>query len=276
MQPGDEITWLMEVQEDGVFIGYMRITGVFDPSTNRIVFTVPGSMLQGTLFLPVVLTEAYMRNFDPNVRLWSSPFKDAVDFGVVGPQWTRLRVLSPQVGQRIMVYNTFTKDIGWVDQYGVGPTAKDDGMPDFTLPGTAPSPAVSVTPTPIVTPTPAPVSTAERTYTVRQGDTLQSIAREQGTTVVAILQANPLIVDPDAIQLGTLIRLAGTAPSAPVAAPPVIPASLTSGETYTVRPGETLQVIARSFGTTLAAILRANPNLTDADNVQAGTVIRLP
>lgn len=39
------------------------------------------------------------------------------------------------------------------------------------------------------------------TYTVRSGDTLSSIAQEQGTTVEAIVEAND-IDDPDVIDIG--------------------------------------------------------------------------
>ncbi len=65
-----------------------------------------------------------------------------------------------------------------------------------TTPGT---PAGS--PTPAATPTPA-----ARVYVVKQGDTLFQIALDNGTTVEAILAANPGL-DPDTLAVGTEIRL---------------------------------------------------------------------
>ena len=64
--------------------------------------------LRGTLFLPVLLRSAAVRNFDAQVHIWSSPFPDAVDFGVAARQWTRMQVLAPQIGQRLLVLNAFT------------------------------------------------------------------------------------------------------------------------------------------------------------------------
>ncbi len=72
-------------------------------------------------------------------------------------------------------------------------------------PGASPSPPASPSPagspTAAATPTPGP-----RTYTVRAGDTLSSIAAEHGTTVDAIVALNPGL-DPDTLQVGAEIRL---------------------------------------------------------------------
>jgi murein DD-endopeptidase MepM/ murein hydrolase activator NlpD len=47
------------------------------------------------------------------------------------------------------------------------------------------------------------------TYTVKSGDTLGAIAERHGTTVAAILKANPSITNPNAISVGQTIRLPG-------------------------------------------------------------------
>ena len=62
-----------------------------------------------------------MANHDPNTRIWSSPFKDGVDFGVAAEQWTVFPVLAPQVGHRVLVFNPATGGQGWIDVEGVGP-----------------------------------------------------------------------------------------------------------------------------------------------------------
>ncbi|MBI3970865.1 MAG: hypothetical protein HY332_06210, partial [Chloroflexi bacterium] len=72
--PQGEFAWLMEVREDDEFLGYYRLEGVFDVASNRLVYRVPVSLLQGTLFLPVVLQPAWVANHDPEVHIWSSPF----------------------------------------------------------------------------------------------------------------------------------------------------------------------------------------------------------
>ena len=43
------------------------------------------------------------------------------DFGVAAPQFTTLTVLGPQVGQRLLVYDLVTNNVGWIDAVGVGP-----------------------------------------------------------------------------------------------------------------------------------------------------------
>ena len=44
-------------------------------------------------------------------------------------------------------------------------------------------------------------------YTVKTGDTLTSIAKRFGTTVKAIMRANPWIDDPDYIQVGWVLKI---------------------------------------------------------------------
>lgn len=120
--PGQEFAWLVEAREDGQFLGYIRIVGEFDALTNTLVYTLRLDQLQGTLFLPAIIVPAYVRNQDPDVHMYSSPFKDAVDFGKAAPQFTSFTVVGPQVGRRIYVYNTATNNYGWIDAAGVGPT----------------------------------------------------------------------------------------------------------------------------------------------------------
>lgn len=127
--PKNEFTWLMEVMEDGRFLGYYRLDGVYDPETNRVIYRVPVSLLQGTLFLPVVLRQTYVANHVlEGINIWSSPFKDAVDFGpATTKQWTVFPVRAPQVGQRILVENPNTGGLGWIDVTGIGPSGPTAG-----------------------------------------------------------------------------------------------------------------------------------------------------
>lgn len=67
-------------------------------------------------------------------------------------------------------------------------------------PPTTPTP----TPTRVATPTPTPDPTS-RTYRVRSGDTLLSIAQRFGLTIGQLMAANPSIVDPDRIRVGQVL-----------------------------------------------------------------------
>jgi hypothetical protein len=111
----------MEVKDaQGQFLGYMRAPAEFDPATNSLRYHVALGELRGTLLLPVLVEPAYVRNFDPAVHIWSSPMADAVDFGVAADQFTLFKVVGPQVGGRIFVYNPESDNYGWIDASGVG------------------------------------------------------------------------------------------------------------------------------------------------------------
>ncbi|MBU4336516.1 MAG: LysM peptidoglycan-binding domain-containing protein, partial [Actinobacteria bacterium] len=77
------------------------------------------------------------------------------------------------------------------------------------------------------------------TYTVRPGDSLSAIARDQlgdADRWPELVDLNPVVADdPDLIYAGTVLRL--PAPAAP-------PASVAPTHTYTVEPGDTLSSIA--------------------------------
>lgn len=99
-------------------------------------------------------------------------------------------------------------------------------------------------------------------YTIRAGDTFFSLARRFGTTVDALIAANPG-VDPDRLQIGQQICI-------PVPRPRPCP-----GRTYTIQPGDTFFSIARRFGTSVEALVAANPGV-DPNRLQIGQVICLP
>jgi len=155
-----------------------------------------------------------------------------------------------------------------------------------------PAPALSPTPTasraatqqaaaeatPTATETPAATSTApvtgEITYEVRWGDTLSRIARQYSTTVEAIMARNPRITNASQVYAGmVLIIPAGTTTPATAQTTPAPPAP--SGS-YIVQRGDTLSSIARRFGTTVQALLEANPTLTDRNTVYAGQRLVIP
>lgn len=101
------------------------------------------------------------------------------------------------------------------------------------------------------------------THTVRRGDSLTRIARYYGTSVVALKLANGL--RGDIIHPGQVLRLSGNGSGRG-----------TSGAvTYNIRSGDTLARIARAFKVTLAALMRANPDV-QARRLQIGQRIIIP
>ncbi len=118
-----QFAWLREVRVNGKFVGYFRDAATFDAGANALVTRVPAGAIGGTLILPGFIVPAFVANFDPETHIFSSPFTDAIDFGVAGPQFTRFKVVGPQVISRIFVFDEATQGYGWIDASGVGPVA---------------------------------------------------------------------------------------------------------------------------------------------------------
>ena len=105
---------------------------------------------------------------------------------------------------------------------------------------------------------------------VQPGDTLYRIAARCGVSASEILRANPNLIDANYIQLGMTLRLPRRVrPDEPTQAAPVV-------RTHRVRPGETLSIIARRFDVSLRALIAANRDLGNPNNLRAGDVIRIP
>jgi len=104
-----------------------------------------------------------------------------------------------------------------------------------------------------------------RMYRVVAGDTMYSIAQRFGVTLDALIRANPQITNPNEIFPGQEICIpGGTTIHCP------------NGMLYTVRAGDTLFEIARRHHITLAALVAANPQITNPDRIVPGQVICIP
>ncbi len=95
-------------------------------------------------------------------------------------------------------------------------------------------------------------------YRVRQGDTLEKIARRNGTTVKRLCQLNG-ISENKIIHPGDRLKVSGSAKSQTGQSKQVAQGSQGSqGATYTVRSGDTLSKIARANGTSVRALCQLN------------------
>lgn len=167
-----------------------------------------------------------------------------------------------------------------------------DGPVSISTPGaTSPGGATTATPSGLITPTDLFAGRdTECTYIVASGDNLYRIAVTNNTTVEAMKQANPdLVGEAPILQPGQVLNLPDCESSVTPAdnisdqgitdssvSQPVAPsAPSTSGQTYTVKAGDTLFSIATALGTTVQAIVDAN-NLTNPDALQVGQQLIIP
>jgi tyrosinase len=96
-------------------------------------------------------------------------------------------------------------------------------------------------------------------YIVQQGDTLTAIATRFGVSLAALIAANPHITNPNRIFRGQIIAIPGQSPAA--------------GPAYVVQHGDTLNAIATRFGISLAALIAANPQITNPNRIFPGQII---
>jgi LysM repeat protein len=111
-------------------------------------------------------------------------------------------------------------------------------------------------------------ATAGPSYTVQAGDSLGSIAANNGTTVAALVAANQL-ADPNVIMVGQVLTLSGSSSAAST-----VSSSTSASGSYTVQAGDTLGSIAAANGTTVAALEAAN-SLADPNMIMVGQVLVL-
>jgi len=107
------------------------------------------------------------------------------------------------------------------------------------------------------------------TYIIARGDTLKALAASFGTTIDNLVKLNPDITNINVIYEGQRLTVPGSGNNQN-------PPPSTNGTTYVVQPGDTLRIIAARFNTSVAAILKVNPQITNQDLIYVGQVINLP
>jgi LysM repeat protein len=140
-----------------------------------------------------------------------------------------------------------------------------------------PAEVIAEAPAEVVAEAPADTSI----YVLQRGDNLTHIARDHGTTVQAILEANG-ISNPNRIYAGQPLVIPGSAPAAPVIvaevpAEAVVPETAADGEsmTYTVKRGDSAIGIARELGVDVDELLAAN-GVSNRNRIYAGQVLTVP
>lgn len=131
----------------------------------------------------------------------------------------------------------------------------------LTLPTAAPAPVATA---------PAAPAAPAASHVVVAGDTVWALARANASTVEAITAANGLNAAAT-IRIGQVLTIPG---GAGVSATPARTAAPAVAPTHTVVAGDTVWALARTYGTTVAAITTAN-GLNAAAAIRIGQVLAL-
>lgn len=114
-----------------------------------------------------------------------------------------------------------------------------------------------------------PAAATDRVVVVHPGDTLSEIALKHGVSVAQLRALNG-IADPNRIYAGQHLRLTGQAESATPALTPKAKEIV-----HVVERGQTLTGIARRYGSTIAAIARAN-GIANPSFLRVGQRLTIP
>lgn len=106
-------------------------------------------------------------------------------------------------------------------------------------------------------------------YTVKEGDTMYFLAERFNLPLEEFIKANPHIADPEEIYPGDVL-CAPKNGRKPEECPPGFPGR------YTVKPGDTMFLVAREFSITLDELIKANPHISDPAKIFPGDVLCVP
>ncbi len=115
-------------------------------------------------------------------------------------------------------------------------------------------------------------------YVVAPNDTLYGIARHFGVSIDRLAEMNGLR-NPELVRAGMILVIPDSAHAGGVSRAPAPSlgkrASYRTYTYYTVRPGDTLSDLARTYHVTVAALATAN-SLGSPDNIRVGQILRIP
>ena len=151
------------------------------------------------------------------------------------------------------------------------PTATVTNTPTATATVT---PTATNTATETVTPTvtATPTASGPFVYIVLEGDTLDSIATKFNVDVLVLMALNN---KPDAlIRVGDEILIPD--PGLQLDTPTPLPTGFRGTIQYTVAVGDSLEILATRFNSTVEAILEENEDLANANEIFVGQVLVIP
>ena len=149
------------------------------------------------------------------------------------------------------------------DRIYIGQRLRVSGSPAATSRPAPTKPAKAASPKPAAKPV---------VHVVRYGENLTLIARRYGTSISAIARANRL-VNPSYLRIGQRLTIPGS--SAPPATTSARPTTEVTPLIHVVQYGENLTLIAHHYGTSIAAIVRAN-GLHDPSYLRVGQRLVIP
>lgn len=140
-----------------------------------------------------------------------------------------------------------------------------------------PAPQIQPAQTPPTLPTTPEINGGGKEYTIASGDTLGAVAKHNGVSLKALMEANPG-VNPKKLKVGQKIQIpaAGASATAAAGATGSGATDVASGDstTYTVKAGDTLGKIARANHTSYKKIMALNDLKTT--NIKIGQKLKLP
>lgn len=101
-------------------------------------------------------------------------------------------------------------------------------------------------------------------YIVRPGDTMFLIARRFNVNLQLLISANPQVSNPNLIYPGQILCIPINVPACP------------NGFIYTVRPGDTMYLIAMRFNISLPSLIAANPQIMNPALIFPGQNLCIP
>ena len=151
------------------------------------------------------------------------------------------------------------------------PTTTDTATPTATAtitPTATNSPTITNTPTASATPT----ASGPFIYVVAEGDTLDSIAAQFNVDVLVLMALNNMT--DSLIRVGDELLIPN--PELSLDTPTPIPTGWRGTIEYRIAVGDTLELIAIQFNSTVEAILEENEELENANEIFVGQIILVP
>lgn len=151
--------------------------------------------------------------------------------------------------------------------------ALDTNAPYASVDPNLPAPGTVATNVP-ANPAPDQLASMAQEHIVQKGESFSTIAPKYRVSVKALQAANPT-VNPNRMQIGQKLIIPPATAGAVNGQPGGAALATGAGEqTYVVKAGDNLTKIAAQFGTTIAALKRAN-NLT-TERILAGDKLKIP